>query len=511
MDGVRTSATPAALVVALLSGLTVMGTVASYLVPEASRMDVACATWTLAAVVAVCGALARVRRSDSSDRGAWRVVLAACVVWLLSQLIWDVYAITSFAPSPNPADVLWLLFAILTVFGVRGLTARRSRLLSTLELVPLVIAACALITALLWDGIRTSPLSTAGIVTVLLYPALYVSAALITLQGVVAGGIDVRRNAGVATVLIGLVVEAVAFIIWSPPLLAGTYAAGQGPVDALWSVGMIAIGAGALTAGRAEPVPDHGAVARRRAGVLPSLIFAVLAVAQVIALADDDRAPGLALSIGVGCVGATLIARASVLRRHEDALLARLRAQEQELRHVNERLSRESRVDELTGLANRLRLREDFRDLAARGARYGEGFCAVLVDLDRFKAYNDALGHQAGDDVLRRVADVLKASARDGDRVYRYGGEELLLILPEQDLASARVAAERHRAAVERVAIPHRLNAPWNVVTLSGGVAVSTPGETPDDVLRRADLALYAAKAGGRNRVEVASVTAIAA
>jgi diguanylate cyclase (GGDEF)-like protein len=511
MDGARIPATPAALAVALLSALVAVGSVAAYLLPEDVRLEVSSVVWTLAAVAAVCGALARVRRSDPADRTAWRIVLAACTTWLVAQLLWDVFVLTSFPASPNPSDVLWLLFAVLSGIGVRRLAARRSRLLATLELLPLVIAVCALLAAFLWDGIRDSPLSTAGIVTVLLYPALYVSAALITLQGVVAGGIDLRRNAGVTAVLAGLVVEAIAFILWSPQLLADTYAAGRSPVDALWTLGMIAVGAGALAAGRAEPVPDAASVARRRAGVLPSLLFAVLAVAQVAALASDDRGPGLALAVGVGCVGATLIARASVLRRHEDALLARLRAQEQELRHVNERLSRESRVDELTGLANRLRLREDFVDLAARATRYGEGFCAVLVDLDRFKAFNDALGHQAGDDVLRRVADVLKATARDGDRIYRYGGEELLLILPEQDLASARVAAERHRGAVERVAIPHRLNAPWNVVTLSGGVSVWSPGESPDDVLRRADLALYAAKRGGRNRVEIANVTAIAA
>jgi diguanylate cyclase (GGDEF)-like protein len=511
MQGARTPATPAALVVTALTALTAVGTAASYLVAEGARLEVACAAWTLAAVVAVVGVLARVRRSDPADRGGWRVVLAACVTWLVSQLIWDLYLVIGFPGSPNPADVLWLVFAVLAGIGVRRLAVRRSRLLSALELLPLVIAACALIAAFLWEAIRESPLSTAGVVTVLLYPGLYVSSALITLQRVVAGGIDLRRNAGVAAVLAGLVVEAIAFIIWSPQLLSNGYAAGHGPVDALWSLGMVAVGVGALTAGRAEPVPDASAVARRRAGVLPSLFFAILAVAQVVAIADDDRGPSVALAIGVGCVGATLIARASVLRCHEDALLARLRTQEQELRHVNERLSRESRVDELTGLANRLRLREDFVDLAARAARYGEGFCAVLVDLDRFKAFNDALGHQAGDDVLRRVADVLEATARDGDRIYRYGGEELLLILPEQDVASARVAAERHRAAVERVAIPHRLNAPWNVVTLSAGVAVASPGEAPDDVLRRADIALYAAKRSGRNRVEVAHVTSLAA
>jgi diguanylate cyclase (GGDEF)-like protein len=232
------------------------------------------------------------------------------------------------------------------------------------------------------------------------------------------------------------------------------------------------------------------------------LTFVTLASLQIAFIAKGaDAGATVALGTGVLIVGAALIVRAAVMRRRQAVLLERLRESERELRHVNERLSRESRQDPLTSLANRLRLREDFRDLAAHAARHGQGYCVVLFDLDQFKAYNDDFGHQAGDVILREVAALLRGQARDGDHLYRYGGEELLLVLPEPDVASGGDIAERHRMVVQRAALPHPRNAPDGVVTLSGGVAAARPGETPDDVLRRADHALYLAKSLGRNRI----------
>jgi diguanylate cyclase (GGDEF)-like protein len=142
-------------------------------------------------------------------------------------------------------------------------------------------------------------------------------------------------------------------------------------------------------------------------------------------------------------------------------------------------------------------------DLAARAKRYGQGYCLVLIDLDHFKDYNDEHGHQAGDGVLAQIAGLLSQTVREEDRAYRYGGEELLLVLRDQDLDAGRALAERHRAQVQRAALPHSFNAPHGVVTLSAGVAAAHPGETPEQVLRRADKALYEAKALGRNRIAV--------
>lgn len=219
-------------------------------------------------------------------------------------------------------------------------------------------------------------------------------------------------------------------------------------------------------------------------------------------------APEIALSLGVSLVGVTLIGPILVLGRRHAALVGQLHARERELQETNTLLRRQSRTDALTGLANRLRLREDFADLDAQAKRYGQGYCLVLIDLDHFKQYNDDHGHQAGDLVLARVADMINENMRASDRAYRYGGEELLLLLRDQALDAGHALAERHRMKLRGQALPHALNPPHGVVTLSAGVAAARPGETPEQVLHRADQALYQAKALGRHRTAIATPAA---
>ncbi len=217
------------------------------------------------------------------------------------------------------------------------------------------------------------------------------------------------------------------------------------------------------------------------------------------------RAVDTVLGLGVSMVGVTLIGHALFLRRRHAALVGQLHAREQELQETNTLLRQQSRTDALTGLANRLRLREDFADLDAQAKRYGEGYCLVLIDLDHYKQYNDDHGHQAGDLVLARVADLINENMRASDRAYRYGGEELLLLLRDQELDAGHALAERHRMKLLSQALPHALNPPHGVVTLSAGVAAAQPGETPEQVLHRTDQALYQAKALGRNRTAIAT------
>jgi diguanylate cyclase (GGDEF)-like protein len=158
-----------------------------------------------------------------------------------------------------------------------------------------------------------------------------------------------------------------------------------------------------------------------------------------------------------------------------------------------------ARIDPLTRVANRLRMNEDLHVLWARSRRYGHHYCAALCDIDWFKAYNDHFGHLEGDGVLVRVAQTIRSGLRQGDGLYRYGGEEFLALLPEQSLDEARIATERVRKDVERLAIP----TVSGVVTISAGVSdLSAEDDSIDDWLRRVDTALYLAKAKGRNRVE---------
>jgi diguanylate cyclase (GGDEF)-like protein len=152
-----------------------------------------------------------------------------------------------------------------------------------------------------------------------------------------------------------------------------------------------------------------------------------------------------------------------------------------------------ARTDALTGLANHRAFRERLESDTARARRTGLPVSLVMIDLDHFKRVNDTWGHQGGDAVLREVARRLQASARRGDLSARVGGEELAWLLPETGLAAARDAAERLRRSIGGTPM-----APADTITASLGVAELGPGG-PDDLVRRADAALYRAKQGGRD------------
>jgi len=175
------------------------------------------------------------------------------------------------------------------------------------------------------------------------------------------------------------------------------------------------------------------------------------------------------------------------------------------LRQVNDELSALSRQDPLTGLGNRRALEQDLDLLEARVVRYSHRYCMAVLDVDHFKSYNDAYGHQAGDCMLQAFAGRLQQEVRDGDALYRFGGDEFLCVFPEQSLANGENAVQRMRVGVEGLAIPHIGNPP-GVVTFSAGLAILDPGhiESASAVLREADVALYRAKELGRNRVEQA-------
>lgn len=200
-----------------------------------------------------------------------------------------------------------------------------------------------------------------------------------------------------------------------------------------------------------------------------------------------------------------LQARLIVARRVTE-LHGQLTEQKRELERLNTQLYEDGRRDPLTKIGNRLRMQEDLEGLSARALRYDHQFCLALCDVDFFKKYNDTCGHAAGDDTLKAVARTLARFARSGDMVYRFGGEEFLVVLPSTSLEGASVGMDRRRRAVEQLGIPHpgRVVAP-TVVTMSVGVAAFDPKDPSpiEAALKRADQALYFAKTSGRNRVAV--------
>lgn len=174
-----------------------------------------------------------------------------------------------------------------------------------------------------------------------------------------------------------------------------------------------------------------------------------------------------------------------------------------ELMEANEKLKALSLVDALVGIGNRRAMEVDLEHTHAQAVRYGRPYSVALFDIDYFKWFNDSYGHLAGDDALRRVAGAIAGRIRASDRVYRYGGEELLLLLPETGLDGADVLVGRVLKEIRGLAIPHG-QSPFGVVTLSCGIA-SYPlrSDAPcswKDMVAMADLEMYRSKQNGRNR-----------
>lgn len=174
------------------------------------------------------------------------------------------------------------------------------------------------------------------------------------------------------------------------------------------------------------------------------------------------------------------------------------------LRIANEQLADISMTDSLTGLPNRRRLDEVLDAEIARLRRSGGCLSMIMLDVDFFKPFNDTYGHVDGDDCLRQVAAVISRQAhRATDLAARFGGEEFALVLPDTDAPGAAALAERIRAGIEQLAIPHRASKVADHVTASLGVITLLPATLParEDVIRRVDTQLYRAKLEGRNRV----------
>lgn len=197
----------------------------------------------------------------------------------------------------------------------------------------------------------------------------------------------------------------------------------------------------------------------------------------------------------------------SLMQERRDAEMA-LDQAHRHLENMNKTLERLALEDELTGLANRRRLELALQDEFNRAMRHANWLAVVMIDVDRFKQYNDQYGHIAGDECLRRISHaILQHKHRPGDLVARYGGEEIVVLLPDADEAGARAVAERIRQTVRQLQISHDGNEA-GIVTVSAGVSAVIPlrnRNTPEDLLRQADQALYLAKSSGRDCVRSSS------
>jgi diguanylate cyclase len=250
------------------------------------------------------------------------------------------------------------------------------------------------------------------------------------------------------------------------------------------------------------------------------IVYGILVSNNLVAWADETDylitfAFALAVSVEVARrllgmhervqrYAATLETQSVELRKSNEVLERKVAERTRDLELANSRLIGEKRVlevasitDSLTGMRNRAYVLDHLRQAVSHAHRYGEKLSIVMVDLDHFKDVNDTWGHQAGDDVLKRVAQVFASTFRDSDVAGRYGGEEFLVVLPKADEGEASRVAERLRARIEALEI--RAGDHW--LTASGGVAEHV-GQGHEELLSQADRALYRAKHSGRNRIE---------
>ncbi len=221
---------------------------------------------------------------------------------------------------------------------------------------------------------------------------------------------------------------------------------------------------------------------------------------SIIAVADpgDERAAVRALDLGASDVIAAPV--------DPEELMARVRTQARRVRYLDILRRRVDLglemavIDQLTGLKNRRYMTGQLTQWVKRAEHGGDPVSLIIMDLDHFKRVNDCFGHQAGDEVLKELAERLEFNTRPSDIACRYGGEEFVVIMPETSGDMACTVAERIRSAIaaQPFQLPHgeRIQ-----VTCSIGVATCDGGETPAELIERADRALYAAKSAGRNQV----------
>ena len=214
--------------------------------------------WTAAAICALAGMLLA-RQTGHGERRARSTLLSlAAASWLLGQISWDIFTVAGMPGSPNIADVGYWGFAILVSAAMLRTpdTSATNLSVTVAENVPLIAAAAALTFSFLWSDASRSSLPELARLSALAYPAVYVSAAILTLQAIVSGSLRRSRSGASLLVFGGIVAQAVAFILWSHQLLLQTYVTGRAILDPLWAVGLIAIGVGGMLAARAEPTPS---------------------------------------------------------------------------------------------------------------------------------------------------------------------------------------------------------------------------------------------------------------
>ena len=243
-----------------------------------------------------------------------------------------------------------------------------------------------------------------------------------------------------------------------------------------------------------------GLTTRQMLGVLVYSLVAFGVASGVVAARDEPDYPPVVAAAYVGMVVVVLLS-STFLTTRVQSTREHLRRQKAELAQALEQIRQLATHDDLTGLLNRRAMLDRMQLEQRRSLRSGSPLLIAQLDIDHFKAVNDTHGHAAGDLVLQSFADTVRRNVRDTDVLARWGGEEFVLLLCDTPAADAVALMERLRQAVQAMQVPVPQGGQPITVTVSIGLARHTPADPLAGTLERADRALYAAKAGGRNRV----------
>jgi diguanylate cyclase (GGDEF)-like protein len=442
------------------------------------------------AAIATAWAASRRCRKRRRLRSAWRLLAAAFLVYLLGDIVFTVYEAIGSKPYPSLADVFYLAFYPLMLWGVlRFPSGRRSpaeRVRLGLDLLIVAIGGTAVVTYfVLGPTIADSGSDPLEAAISIAYPVgdvvLMVGLGSVLLRGSTPSSIVALRFLAA-----GLLFFVAGDLVYGYLTIHSTYQGGD-PVDSLWMAAVVVFALAGAAQSAPEPSTDQlSASELPRASWAPFVAIAV-SYGLLLGVHGRDRLFPDATMLFAAVLVATLVSARQFLAQRD-------------LVRTQRRLSYQSLHDSLTGLPNRALAVDRAEQMLLRARRSLAPVAALYVDIDGFKRVNDSFGHATGDELLRVVATRLAGAVRTSDTVARLGGDEFLVLLDASTFdAGPELAAERIATVLSQPVRLHGADGRTLSITASIGIAVG-PQESAAELIRNADFALYEAKTRGKNR-----------
>ena len=479
-----------------------------------------------------CVPFGRLRRRAAIDKTVPRrrnraTISTVCLLlgvtgFAAGQAIWsyDEIVLGLDAPFPSWADAGFVASYLFLFIGVMRLPSRPLPALAKWRILLDSVTSMTALVTFSWYFILAPMLaqgsqSSLGKILGVFYPMADLALLFCVLM-LTSGRTGKAMRGGILSLSAGLIAIIVIDTAFAYGTLNGIYETG-GILDLLWPLGYMLIGHAAWqiqkasAAEAAAPLELARPSDRKSAPQGPSLLQSLLPYAfmpPAIALLCfvygvggwDWRSWGVyggaaSLMMLVLARQFFVVCENERLYRTLKEIHVELAESHQSLETANRQLHALATTDGLTRLANHRTLQDRLREESLRSQRSGEPVALLLLDVDRFKDFNDSFGHPAGDEVLRTVAALMQSCVRETDLSARYGGEEFAILMPGVDPETAMAVAERLRTVIAGHDFEHRR------VTASIGVACGEPGFSPDVLIEEADRALYQSKSGGRDRV----------